>query len=245
MSGHSKWHSIKHKKAAADAKRGKIFTKIIKEIQVAARMGGGDLESNPRLRTAVDAAKGSNMPKDTIAKAIKKGTSAVGGENYEEKTYEGYGPNGVAIFITTLTDNLNRTTGDVRSILSKHGGNLGTSGSVAWMFKKKGIILLDSSKYKEDDIFEMLIEADVENVEEDGEEVVVTTSFENFEPAKKILRENDVEIVSSKIEMIADNNVDITIESAKKLVKLIEKLEDNDDVQDVFVNVDIPEEAME
>jgi len=245
MSGHSKWSSIKHKKAATDAKRGKAFTKIIKEIQVAARMGGGDVSSNPRLRTAITAAKSANMPKDNIEKAIKKGTGELEGVNYEEKTYEGYGPGGVAIFISTLTDNLNRTTGEMRHILSKHGGNLGTSGSVAWMFDKKGIIILDSKKYNEEEIFELLIEAEIDDIEVEDDELIITTPFEQFENARKILDEKNIEITEANIEMIPNTKSEVDLEGAKKIVRIMDKIEENEDVQNVFVNIDIPEEAME
>ncbi len=245
MSGHSKWHSIKHKKAAADSKRGKMFTKIIREIQVAARIGGGDLTSNPRLRNIVSEAKSINMPKDNIEKAIKKGTGELEGSTYEEKSYEGYGPGGVAILIQTLTDNGNRTTAEIRHLFSRCNGNLGTSGSVAWMFERKGIIVLDSTKYKEEQIFDMIIDANVDNIETDGEEIIITTPPENFEPAKKILESNNIEIISSKLEFIAKNKTDIDVETAKKLANLVDKFEEHDDVQNVYFNADIPDEALE
>jgi len=245
MSGHSKWHSIKHKKAAADSKRGKMFTKIIREIQVAARIGGGDLTSNPRLRNIVSEAKSINMPKDNIEKAIKKGTGELEGSTYEEKSYEGYGPGGVAILIQTLTDNGNRTTAEIRHLFSRCNGNLGTSGSVAWMFERKGIIVLDSTKYKEEQIFDMIIDANVDNIETDGEEIIITTPPENFEPAKKILESNNIEIISSKLEFIAKNKTDINVKTTKKLANLIDKFEEHNDIQNVYFNANIPDEALE
>ncbi|HPN30373.1 MAG TPA: YebC/PmpR family DNA-binding transcriptional regulator [bacterium] len=245
MSGHSKWHSIKHKKAAADSKRGKMFTKIIREIQVAARIGGGDLSSNPRLRNIISEAKSINMPKDNIEKAIKKGTGELEGSTYEEKSYEGYGPGGVAIFIQTLTDNGNRTTAEIRHLFSRCNGNLGTSGSVSWMFERKGIIVLDGTKYKEEQIFDMIIEANADNIETDEDELIITTTPENFEPAKKILESNNIEIISAKLEFVAKNKTDIDVETGKKLANLVEKFEEQDDVQNVYFNADIPDEALE
>lgn len=245
MSGHSKWHSIKHKKAAVDAKRGKIFTKYIKEIQVAARMGGGDLEANPRLRTVVFAAKAVNMPKDNIEKAIKKGTGELEGVNYEERTFEGYGPAGIAILVETLTDNNNRTTGDIRHIFSKYGGNLGSNGSVSYLFERKGIMILDSSKYKEEEIFEMIVEADAENIETDEDEIIITTSPENFDTARKILEEHKIEVLEANVVFLPKTKTELDVETAKKVLRIIDKFEDNDDVQNVYHNAEIPEEAEE
>ncbi|HPG30239.1 MAG TPA: YebC/PmpR family DNA-binding transcriptional regulator, partial [bacterium] len=233
------------KKAAADSKRGKMFTKIIREIQVAARIGGGDLSSNPRLRNIISEAKSINMPKDNIEKAIKKGTGELEGSTYEEKSYEGYGPGGVAIFIQTLTDNGNRTTAEIRHLFSRCNGNLGTSGSVSWMFERKGIIVLDGTKYKEEQIFDMIIEANADNIETDEDELIITTTPENFEPAKKILESNNIEIISAKLEFVAKNKTDIDVETGKKLANLVEKFEEQDDVQNVYFNADIPDEALE
>ncbi len=241
MSGHSKWHSIKHKKAAVDAKRGKMFTKLIKEIQVAARMGGGDQEANPRLRNIVLNAKALNMPKDNIEKAIKKGTGELEGVNYEEKNYEGYAPGGVAIYVETLTDNPNRTTAEVRHTFSKYGGNLGTSGSVAWMFENKGIIVLDASKYKEDEIFEMVIDANIDNIEKEEDSLVITAPVENFNQTREILDSNKIEIISADTELIAKTKADVDDETIQRVARLVEKIEELDDVQDVYVNVDLPE----
>jgi len=241
MSGHSKWHSIKHKKAAVDAKRGKIFTKYIREIQVAARMGGGILDANPRLRNIVLAAKAANMPKDNIEKAIKKGTGELEGTTYEEKSYEGYGPGGAAIFVQTLTDNSNRTTGEVRHIFTKYNGNLGTSGSVAYMFERKGVIILDGEKYKEEQIFDMVLEANVENIEASDDELVITCAPDDFEAARKILEDNKIEMLSANIEFSPKTKTELDPDTARKLANLVDKLEDQDDVQNVYVNADLPE----
>ncbi len=241
MSGHSKWHSIRHKKAAVDAKRGKMFTKLIREIQVAARIGGGDPEANPKLRTLVLNAKSMNMPKENIEKAIKKGTGELEGVNYEEKKYEGYGPGGVAILVETLTDNPNRTTSEVRHIFSKYGGNLGTSGSVAWMFENKGVIVLDANKYKEEEIFEMVIDANIDNIEKQEDSLVITVPLENFNQAREILEKNKIEMISADTEYIIKTKADVDNETIEKVAKLVEKLEELDDVQDVYANVDLPE----
>ena len=241
MSGHSKWASIKHKKGAADAKRGKLFTKIIKEITVAAKLGGGDEEANPRLRAAVLKAKSSNMPKDNIARAIKKGTGDLEGVDYVELTYEAYGPGGVAIIIETLTDNKNRTAADVRSILTKSGGNLGESGSVSYLFKRKGIIAFDSEKYSEDDIFECALEAGAEDVSSSDGSIEVITEPDDFENVVNALIEADFGHEMAEITKISETRVELTEDKTRKALKLIDKLEDCDDIQSVASNLEIPD----
>ncbi len=240
MSGHSKWHSIKHKKSALDAKRGKLFTKLIKEISVAARLGGGDIESNPRLRTAVLKAKLANMPKDNIDRAIKKGTGELEGVEYQELTYEAYGPGGVAILMNILTDNRNRTAAEIRNILSKGGGNLGETGCVSYLFKRKGIIAFDASKYNEDEIFEAALEAGAEDVTNDGETIEVITDPEDFETVLNALTEAGFENQMAEVMMVPETTITLDEEKTRKALKLIEILEDHDDVQSVATNLDIP-----
>ena len=241
MSGHSKWASIKHKKGANDAKRGKIFTKLIKEITVSAKLGGGDEASNPRLRTAILKAKEANMPRDNIDRAVKKGVGGLDGVNYAELTYEGYGPGGVAILIDALTDNKNRTISEVRSQLSKLGGNLGESGSVSYLFKKKGMITFDSTKYKEDDILEVALEAGADDIATSGETIEVMTTPENFEKVLDALTKAGFEKEMSDISKVPDTTVKLDEEKTEKAIKLIEKLEDLDDVQSVSTNLEIPD----
>ncbi len=241
MSGHSKWASIKHKKGAADAKRGKIFTKIIKEITVAARLGGGDIESNPRLRTVVLKAKAENMPKDNIERAIKKGTGDLEGVDYVEGTYEGYGPGGVAILIDTLTDNKNRTAADIRSILSKNGGNLGETGCVSYLFQRKGIITFDADKYSEDEIFEIALEAGAEDVTKEGESIEVITNPDDFNEVLESLQKAGLETMSAEITKVPDATITLTDEKTRKALRLIEKIDDHDDVQSISTNLEIPE----
>lgn len=241
MSGHSKWASIKHKKGAADAKRGKIFTKIIKEITVAARLGGGDIESNPRLRTVVLKAKAENMPKDNIERAIKKGTGDLEGVDYVEGTYEGYGPGGVAILIDTLTDNKNRTAADIRSILSKNGGNLGETGCVSYLFQRKGIITFDAEKYSEDEIFEIALEAGAEDVTKEGESIEVITNPDDFNEVLESLQKAGLETMSAEITKVPDATITLTDEKTRKALRLIEKIDDHDDVQSISTNLEIPE----
>lgn len=242
MSGHSKWASIKHKKGAADAKRGKVFTKLIKEITVAAKMGGGDIEANPRLRTAVLKAKSENMPKDNIERAIKKGTGGLEGVEYIEITYEAYGPGGVAIMIDALTDNKNRTAADVRSTLTKSGGNLGESGCVAYLFQRKGIIAFDSSKYEEDDIFEAALEAGAEDVTNEGDVYEVITEPEDFANVLENLQKAGYNEESAEIAKVPDATVTLDNEKTAKSLKLIERLDDLEDVQSVSTNLDIPDD---
>ncbi|GAB4332448.1 MAG: YebC/PmpR family DNA-binding transcriptional regulator [Desulfobulbaceae bacterium] len=246
MSGHSKWSTIKRKKGANDAKRGKIFTKLIKEITVAARMGGGDPDANPRLRTAVLAAKSQNMPKDNIERAIKKGTGDLGGVNYEEILYEGYGPGGVAVLVETMTDNKNRTVADVRHFFSKSGGNLGESGCVAWMFDKKGIIVVDKETISEEELMDMALEAGAEDVIEEDATFQVVTTPEDFNEVVENLEKAGLTYVEASVSMVPKNTVDVAEEkTARSLLKLLENLEDHDDVQNVHANFDIPDELME
>jgi len=241
MSGHSKWASIKHKKGAIDAKRGKAFTKIIKEITVAARMGGGDPEANPRLRTAVLKAKSANMPKDNVERAIKKGTGDLEGVDYVELTYEAYGPGGVAILIDALTDNKNRTAADVRSILTKGGGNLGESGCVSYLFQRKGIINYSAESYTEEAIFEVALEAGAEDVSTEGDSIEVMTAPEDFEPVLKALQAAGFEEELAEVNKVPDSTVTLDEEKTRKALRLIERLDDHDDVQSVATNLDIPE----
>jgi YebC/PmpR family DNA-binding regulatory protein len=246
MSGHSKWSTIKHKKGAADARRGKIFTKIIKEITTAARHGGGDLEANPRLRVAVLKAKAENMTKDNIEKAVKRGTSAgEGGEAYEEYTYEGYGPSGVAVLVEALTDNKNRTTAEVRHIFSRYNGNLGEAGSVAWIFNKKGYLSFEKQAADEDRIMELALDAGAEDVQDDEDNIEVITDASAFETVRKVFDDNGLKYAVAQIDMIPQTSVKLEGKSAETMLKLIEALEDSDDVQNVHANFDISNEEME
>ena len=245
MSGHSKWSTIKRKKGAADAKRGKAFTKLIKEIMVAARTGGGDVNSNPRLRTAVLAAKAENMPRDNIERAIKKGTGELEGVNYEQLTYEGYGPGGVAMILEVLTDNKNRTVAEVRHVFSKQNGNLGEAGCVAWMFEKKGLISLDKAGVDEDRLIEVALEAGALDVNDSGKEFDVTTPPASFEDVKKKLEETGFKPTYSEVTMVPQSTVRLTGKEAEQMLKLVEGLEDSDDVQKVYANFDIADEEME
>lgn len=246
MSGHSKWSTIKRKKGAIDAKRGKIFTKLIKEITVAARMGGGDPDANPRLRTAVLAAKSENMPKDNIERAIKKGTGDLEGVNYEEILYEGYGPGGVAVLVETMTDNKNRTVADVRHYFSKSGGNLGESGCVAWMFDKKGVIVVGKDAISEDELMELALEAGAEDVIEEDATFQVITAPEDFNQVVENIEKAELQHLEASISMVPKNTVDVSEEkTARSLMKLLENLDDHDDVQKVHANFDISDELME
>ncbi len=247
MSGHSKWSTIKRKKGAIDAKRGKIFTRLIKEITVAARTGGGgDPDGNPRLRSAIATAKAENMPKENIARAIKKGTGEIEGEIYEEILYEGYGPGGVAVLVECMTDNRNRTVADIRHFFAKSSGNLGESGCVAWMFEKKGLIQVDKEKYSEEEIMDLALEAGADDVLEEDTEFQILTAPENFSEVRDALEEKGVEFVEAAVTMIPQNTVEITEENpARALMKLLENLEDHDDVQNVHANFDIDESLME
>ncbi len=245
MSGHSKWSTIKRKKGAADAKRGKAFTKIIKEIMVAARMGGGDINSNPRLRSAVLAAKAENMPKDNIDRAIKKGTGELEGVTYEEISYEGYGPAGVAMLVQVLTDNKNRTVADVRHIFSKHNGNLGETGCVSWMFENKGLILVDKAGVEEDKLLEVALDAGALDVKDNGKEFEITVSPAGFEEVKKKIEGAGFKPNYAEVTMVPQTTIRLVGKEAEQMLKLMEGLEDSDDVQKVFANFDIADEEME
>jgi YebC/PmpR family DNA-binding regulatory protein len=245
MSGHSKWSSIKHKKAAKDAKRGKIFTKMIKEITVAARMGGGDINANPRLRTAVTTARASSMPNDNIERAIKKGTGELEGVSYEETTYEAYGPAGVAIMVSVLTDNRNRTVAEIRNVFNKHGGNLGESGCVAWMFSKKGVVTVDKSASAEERLFEVALDAGADDISDAGEVYEVTVAPEKLEDVKAALEKGGIAVASAEVTMVPQSTVTLRGREAEQTLKLLEALEDHDDVQKVAANVDIPQEEVE
>ena len=245
MSGHSKWSTIKRKKGAVDAKRGKAFTKIIKEIMVAARMGGGDINSNPRLRSAVLAGKAENMPKDNIDRAIKKGTGDLEGVTYEEITYEGYGPGGVAMLVQVLTDNKNRTVADVRHVFSKHNGNMGETGCVSWMFENKGLILVDKAGVEEDKLLEVALDAGALDMKDNGKEFEVTVSPTSYEGVKKKIEEAGFKPTYSEVTMVPQTTVKLAGKEAEQMLKLMEGLEDSDDVQKVYANFDIAEEEME
>jgi YebC/PmpR family DNA-binding regulatory protein len=241
MSGHSKWATIKHAKGAADAKRGQMFTKLIKEISIAARMGGGSIDGNPRLRTAVLKARAANMPKDNIDRAIKKGTGELEGVNYEELVYEAYAPGGVAIFIEVLTDNKNRAAADIRNILTRAGGQLATSGSVSRLFKRLGVITMDGEKYTEDQVMEVAIEGGAEDVSSQDGIIEVTTAPEDFENVLNALQAKEFETMSAQISMVAEVEKTLDNDGTAKALKLIDKLEENEDVQNVYSNVTIPD----
>ena len=244
MAGHSKWANIRHKKAAQDAKRGKIFTKLAREITVAAREGGGDPESNPRLRAAIERARKFNMPKENIERAIKRGTGEIAGETFEEVTYEGYGLGGVAIIVKCLTDNRNRTAAEVRHAFSKHGGNLGTSGCVSWMFERKGVITVPGENYDEETVMLAAIEAGAEDVVTEDGRFVVYTFPSDLEAVRKGLLDAGIEIEEAKLDLIPTTTTRVEGETALKVLKLLEALEDLDDVQEVYSNFDMPEEVM-
>ncbi len=245
MSGNNKWANIKHKKSANDAKRGKLFTKLIKEIEVAAKIGGGDINSNPRLRAIVSKAKAANMPKDNIEKAIKKGTGELQGSNYEEIYYEGYGPAGVAIMIKTLTDNKNRTASTIRTTLSKYGGNLGENGCVGWMFKYKGIISIDQSKYNEDQIANLALEINADDYALKGDTWEIYIDPNEVEKIKEILDSKKIEYSSIEATMLPDNTVKLDENDAIRMLKLLDVLDENDDVVDVYANYDIDDAIIE
>ncbi len=246
MAGHSKWANIKRRKGAQDAKRGKIFTKLIKEIQISARVGGGDEEANPRLKTAIQAAKDANMPKKNIERAIKKGTGELEGENYEEYIYEGYGPGGVAFLMNVTTDNKNRTVSEIRHILDKYGGNLGQNGSVSWMFETRGKILVNEEQVPEDEMFMAATEAGAEDITQEDEFHVIYTEPTEVTSVRDKLEKQDIPVKESSIDNIPKNDVKVEDEDdAKKLLKLLDMLEDNDDVQKVFSNFDIDDDILE
>ena len=244
MSGHSKWHSIKHKKGALDAKRGKLFTKFIKEITVAARTGGGDPDANARLRKAILDAKAGNMPNDTIDRAIRRGTGEEEGVNYEEITYEGYGPGGVALLIQSMTDNRNRTVAEIRHLFSKNGGNLGESGSVGWIFEKKGYIVISKSDKSEEELFDLVIEAGADDLRDDVDNFEIITSPEAFEGVQSAVKAAGIEPQVAEVEFVPQNYIKLEGSDARQMLKLMEALEDHDDVQKVSANFDISEADM-
>jgi YebC/PmpR family DNA-binding regulatory protein len=245
MSGHSKWHSIKHKKGAADAKRGKIFTRIIKELTVAARAGGGDPDSNPRLRTIIAEAKANNMPAENIKRAVRRGTGEEPGVSYEEAQYEGYGPGGAAVIIDTLTDNKNRTVGELRHLLEKHGGNLAATNAVAWMFSKRGYIVVEKSKADEDKLMDAVLDAGADDFQDDDDNWEVLTAPEAFPPVHEAVKKLGIEPAAASVSMIPQNYVKLEGKPAQQMVKLMEALEDHDDVQHVWSNFDIEEKEIE
>ena len=244
MSGHSKWSSIKHKKGAAYAKRGKIFTKIIKEITVAARIGGGDPDANPRLRQAIANGKQVNMPQDNVARAIKKGTGELEGVHYEEISYEGYGPGGVAILIEAMTDNKNRTVGELRSMMGKNGGNIGENGCVAWIFEKIGLIVIDAADQDEDELMELVLEAGADDLLKEDDRFEIKTTVENFEAVRKALEDKGIEMEFAEITRLPSNTVEVNEKKGRQLLRLMDLLEDHEDVQKAYSNFDIPEEVM-
>jgi YebC/PmpR family DNA-binding regulatory protein len=245
MSGHSKWASIKHKKGKEDAKRGKLFTKIIREIIVAARIGGGDPNSNARLRTALDKAKAANMPKDNITNAIKKGTGELEGVKYEEALYEGYGPGGVAVLVEVMTDSKNRTSAEIRKIFSRGGGDLGAAGCVAWMFSKKGLIVIEKAAASEDQVMDVALEAGADDVKDAESVWEVTTSQDSFHAVKEAFDKKGIKYTLSEISMIPQTTIKLTGKHAEQMVHLVEELEEHDDVQNVFSNFDISEEELQ
>lgn len=245
MSGHSKWSTIRHKKSAQDAKRGKIFTKLIKEITIAARMGGsGDPDANPRLRQAIQAAKAENMPKDNIERAVKKGTGELEGVSYEESAYEGYGPGGAAILVESLTDNKNRAVADIRHIFTKNGGSLGELGCVAWMFEKKGYISVEKSMADEEKLMEVALEAGAEDIREEEDSFEIITAPEDYETVKEALDAAEIASTDAEITMLPKTSTNLDGKDAEQMIKLMEMLEDCEDVQKVYTNADIPEEIM-
>jgi YebC/PmpR family DNA-binding regulatory protein len=244
MSGHSKWANIKHRKGAADARRGKIFTKLIKEITVSARMGGGDIAANPRLRRVVDLAKTENMPKDNIDRAIKKGTGELEGVSYEENTYEGYGPGGAAVFVESLTDNKNRAVSEIRHCFTKCGGNLGSGGCVAWMFDTKGYLVIEKSAVNEDRLMEAALEAGAEDVREDGSNFEVITAPEDFEAVKEAIEAAQIPFIDAEITMLPQNTTSLEGKEAEQMIRLMDMLDNCDDVQKVYTNADIPDDMV-
>lgn len=245
MSGHSKWSTIKHKKGAADKKRGKLFTKLIKEITVAARMGGGDPDANPRLRHALAAARSQNMPKDTAERAVKKGTGELEGVDYEEILYEGYGPGGVAVLVECLTDNRNRTIAEVRHIFGKAGGNVGTDGCVAWMFDKKGLISVLKTNADEDTLMEIALEAGAEDIKEETDSFEIITDPNDYDAVKEAVDAAEIECELSEITMLPQNTTRVEGKDAEQMIKFMDALDDCDDVQNFYSNADIPDEVLD
>ncbi len=241
MSGHSKWATIRRKKGALDAKRGKMFTRLIREINIAARQGGGDPDGNPRLRLAIDNAKAANMPADNIERAIKKATGELEGAQIVELTYEGYGPGGVALLVEVATDNKNRTVAEIRHLFGKNGGNMGETGSVAWMFERKGLITVKRENKSEDEMMEIVLDAGADDLTTEEEFFEVTTSIENFETVRKILLEKKFTVENASLQWIAKNHVPIKGDEAEKVMKLVEGIEESDDVQNVYTNADFIE----
>ena len=244
MSGHSKWSTIKHKKGATDAKRGKIFTKVIKEITVAARIGGGDVDGNPRLRLAVQKAKEVNMPQENVTRAIKKGTGELEGVQYQEISYEGYGPGGVAIFMEVMTDNKNRTISELRAVLDKNGGNMGENGCVAWIFEKKGIITIMISEKDEEELLELVMDAGGDDLQTVDDYYEITTSVESFESVRKSIENSGLKVQSAQLTRIPQNTVNVEEKNCKSLLRLMDMLEDHDDIQKVYSNFDITDELI-
>lgn len=245
MSGHSKWATIKRKKGAEDAKRGKVFSKIIREITVAARQGGGDPGGNPRLRTVMDKARAANMPQDNVTRAIKKGTGELEGANYEEHMLEGYGPGGVAVMLEILSDNKNRTVSEIRHIFSRNNGNMGEAGCVSWVFQKKGLIHFNKDQVSEDQLMEHALDAGAEDIKDEEDMLDVWTDTGSFEQVKKALEGKGLKPASAEISMVPQNSIKLAGADAEKMVKLMEALEDHEDVQNVYANFDIPKEEME
>ena len=245
MSGHSKWSSIKHRKAAVDAKRGKLFSKLIKEITVAARIAGADIQVNPRLRTAVLAAKSKNVPNDTIDKAVLRGTGELDGVDYEEIVYEGYGPGGVAIMIDVLTDNRNRAIADIRHILSKHGGNMGEPGCVSWLFDKRGWMIIEKDSIDEDELFMIALDSGAEDMTVQDENLEIITVPENFEEVRQAVEESGATIIEAELTMLPQSTVKSEGKEAERMLRLMEALEDSDDVQKVYANFDIADDILE
>ncbi len=243
MSGHSKWATIKHKKAATDAKRGNLFTKLIKEITVAARSGGNP-DINPKLRVAIDHAKNASMPSDNIERAIKKGTGELPGVSYEEMTLEGYGPGGVAIYVELLTDNKNRTSSEIRSLFTKRGGNMAGAGSVAWIFEKKGYITISKETIDEDKLMSIVLDAGAEDMVSEDNEYGVKTAPQDFYKVKKAIEDNNIKIESDELTMLPKNTIKLSGDEAKKALELVDYLEEHDDVQNVYANFDIPDEML-
>jgi len=245
MSGHSKWATIKHKKGALDAKRGKIFTRLIKEITMAAKGGGGDPDTNPRLRTAIAAAKAENMPADNIKRAVQRGTGELPGATYEEITFEGYGPGGVALLVDVTTDNRNRTVSEIRHTFTKGGGNLGEAGSVAWMFHKKGTIIVAKTAAKEDDIMNLVLENGGEDLNDDGDNFEIVTAPNAYEPVLEAVKKANIQVLHSELGMVPQNYIKLEGPAASQMIRLLESLEDQDDVQNVYSNFDVDQKQLE